>query len=239
MLSVLVLALRGIWSRPLTSKDTIVLGNFEDQTGDIILGKALKQDLMDVLDQSPFLKLVSATKMRETLKLMNHPTDESLTDDVLRQVCVRTGARGLVTGFVAPVGDEYLVSLRAEDCQAGNTLAAVTRKAENRNKLLSAMSDAGTALRKQLGESLASVERSSPADEVTTPNLEALYAYTLGRKHAQDGDLEDAVQFYQQAIALDPNFARAYAALGITYGNLDKAEEATLTSQEPTSCVLT
>ncbi len=219
--------IRGIRHTPLTSKDTIVLGAFENRTGDDDLGATLKEALKDLLEQSPFLKLESDNAMKETLKMMGRPPNEQSTNDTIREACERTGAKALVAGLVAPVGDHYLVSLRAENCQTGDNVASAEAEAENRNKMLTALNIAGTALRKKLGESLASVEQFSTLDQATTPRFEALRAYTLGHKQVQAGDLKGAIQYYQRAIELDPTFARAYAALGITYGNLDEADQAT------------
>jgi serine/threonine protein kinase/tetratricopeptide (TPR) repeat protein len=200
----------------LTDKDTIVLADFANSTGDAIFEGTLKQALSIQLEQSPFLNVLSDDKIGRTLKLMNRPVNERLTREVAQEVCLRTNSKALLAGTVAPVGDQYLIGLKAVNCQTGDTLASAEAQAENRNHVLQTLSQVGTRLRSKLGESLASVQKfNQPYEEVTTSSLEALQAYTHGTT-AQS--TQESVAYHKRAVELDPNFAIAYAALGDAYG---------------------
>ena len=206
----------------LSEKDTIVLADFDNKTGDPVFDDTLKQALAIQLEQSPFLNVLSDPKVGRTLKLMNRPVTERLTEDVAREVCLRTNSKAVLTGSIASVGEHYLITLKAVNCQTGDTLAAAKVEAENRNKVLKALSQVGNQLRGQLGESLASVAKfNQPLEEATTSSLEALQALSRGRGAIlKTDDFSAGLGYYNLALALDPNFAYGYASLGVAYGNL-------------------
>jgi len=211
-------------TRLLTDKDTIVLADFINTTGDAVFDDTLKQALAIQLEQSPFLNVLSEQKVDDTLKLMGRQPSERLTRQITREVCLRSNSKALISGSIGSVGEHYLIALKAEDCQAGNTLASTSAEAVDRNNVLKALDEAGNQLRGKLGESLASVnEFNKPLVEATTPSLEALQALTQAQRlHAETGDAA-ALPYYKRAVELDPNFAMAYADLGITYSNLGQA----------------
>ena len=230
----LVAAAVGTWlyrqSHPtakLGEKDTIVLADFVNTTGDPVFDGTLKQALAIQLEQSPFLNVLSDGKVSATLKMMNRPADERLTHDVAREVCLRSNSKALLEGSISAVGTHYLIGLKALNCQTGDNLASAEAEAANRDNVLKRLGEAGDELREKLGESLISVKRfNKPLDEVTTSSLEALKAYSTGRSmQAAKGDAE-SVPYHQQAITLDPNFARAYAALGMAKYNLRESTAA-------------
>ncbi len=208
-------------SNRLTEKDTIVLADFANRTGDAVFDDTLKEALSVQLEQSPFLNVLSERKVEETLKLMNRPPSERLTRQVAREICLRSNSKALIAGSIASVGDHYLIDLIALQCQTGDRLASASAEAASRNRVLQALDDAGNQLRGRLGESLASVAKfNKPLVEATTPSLEALQALTQAQKiHAEAGDVA-ALPYYKRAVELDPNFAMAYADLGVSYSNL-------------------
>jgi tetratricopeptide (TPR) repeat protein len=206
----------------LTEKDTIVLADFANSTGDSVFDETLKQALAIQLEQSPYLNVLSDQKISATLKLMNRSPNERITQEVAREICLRTGSKALLAGSLASLGNHYIVELKALNCQTGDSLGSAEGEAESREKVLRALGDAATVLRGKLGESLASVQKfDKPLDEVTTSSLEALQAYTQGRR-TQLSDAE-ALPFFKRAVELDVNFAQAYRGLGVVYSNLNQA----------------
>jgi len=205
-------------SGKLNEKDTIVLADFSNTTGDALFDDTLKQALAIQLEQSPFLNVLSGEKVSATLKLMNQGVHDRLTQDVAREVCVRTSSKAMLAGSIAAIGSHYLIGLKAMNCQTGDTLGSAEEEASNRDDVLKALGAAGNQLRQKLGESLASVQKfGRPLDQVTTSSLEALKAYSQG-VHAQYANESDAAfPYFKRAVQLDPNFARAYAALGTYY----------------------
>jgi serine/threonine protein kinase/tetratricopeptide (TPR) repeat protein len=205
-------------SGKLNEKDTIVLADFSNTTGDTVFDDTLKQALAIQLEQSPFLNVLSGEKVSATLKLMNQGVHDRLTQDVAREVCVRTNSKAMLAGSIAAIGSHYLVGLKAMNCQTGDTLGSAEEEAPNRDDVLKALGVAGNQLRQKLGESLASVQKfGRPLDQVTTSSLEALKAYSQG-VHAQYANESDAAfPYFKRAVQLDPNFARAYASLGTYY----------------------
>jgi tetratricopeptide (TPR) repeat protein len=208
----------------LTDKDVIVIADFANTTGDPVFDSTLKEALAVDLEQSPFLNVLSDRRLSETLKLMGRTPDQRITRDVGREVCMRTGSKALLTGSIASLGSHYAIVLKAMSCKTGDVLGAAQAEAESREKILQTLGEAAATLRGKLGESLASVEKfDKPLDEATTPSLEALQAYTEGDRLAREKGDTDALPLLKRAVELDPNFARAYASLGIRYNNLGQA----------------
>ncbi len=212
----------------LTDKDTIVLADFDNKTGDSVFDETLKQGLSVQLEQSPFLTLVSERKENETLKLMGHSPGDRLTPEVTREVCQRTGSKAMITGSIAPLGNQYVVGLKAVSCNTGDLLTETQKQAARKEDVLKALDAAAISLRGNLGESLNSVQKyATPLVEATTPSLEALQAYSLGQKtRAETGDTA-ALPFYNRAVELDPTFARAYVSLSLSYLTLNELGRAT------------
>jgi serine/threonine protein kinase/Flp pilus assembly protein TadD len=212
----------------LGSRDAVVLAEFSNRTQETVFDDTLKQALGIQLGQSPFLTVLSDQKIGATLKLMNKPRTEQLTQDVARDVCVRTNSRAVIAGSIVNVGSQYLIGLKAVDCQSGDVLASADAQAENRDRVLKALDKAGDDLRQKLGESLSSVQQfSKPLDQATTGSLEALKAFSDGRRNARENGESAALPFYKRALELDPNFAQASAALGTVYSNLGQPNLAT------------
>jgi eukaryotic-like serine/threonine-protein kinase len=203
----------------LTAKDTIIVGDFANSTGDAVFDGTLKQALSIQLEQSPFLNVLADQRVVSTLKMMNRPATERLVSEVTREVCLRTNSKAMLVGSIAAVGDRYLIAVKATNCQSGDTLASAEATAENRNKILDALQDTGNQLRSKLGESLASVQKyDTPLDQATTPSLEALQAFTRARQ-VQATSGSNGIPYLKRALELDPNFAIAYASLGSNYQN--------------------
>jgi tetratricopeptide (TPR) repeat protein/predicted Ser/Thr protein kinase len=215
-----------IYSRrpvPLTVKDTIVVGEFTNMTGDPVFDETLRQGLAAQLQQSPFLSLVSDERIRRTLPLMNQPADARLTPDVARVVCVRTGGAAVLQGSIAALGSQYVLGLRATNCTTGDILADEQAQASRKENVLSTLSQMATRFRTRVGESLATIERYSTPLEATTPSLEALQAYSAAFKAALAGSNLRALSLYQRAVAIDPDFALAHAQAGFRYGVLGES----------------
>jgi len=212
----------------LTDKETIVLADFANSTGDAIFDDALKDALGVALRQSPFLDIASDEKVASTLRLMTKAADTRLTPLVAREVCQRSQSKAYVGGSIATLGSQYVIGLRAVNCAKGNILAQEQTTATSKEKILDALGSAAAKLRGELGESLASVQKSDmPLEQLTTPSLEALQAYTLGGKAQMEGKgASAALSYFLRAIELDPNFAHAYSSAGIMYLGLgDPARE--------------
>jgi len=203
----------------LTDKDTIVLADFANSTGDAIFDDTLKDALGVALRQSPFLDVASDEKVTATLRLMTKAADTRLTAQVAREVCQRSRSKAYVGGSIATLGSQYVIGLRVVNCANGNILAQEQTTATSKEKVLDALGTAVTKLRGELGESLASVQKSDlPLEQLTTPSLEALQAYTLGGKAQQEGKgASAALSYFLRAIELDPNFAHAYSSAGVMY----------------------
>jgi serine/threonine protein kinase/tetratricopeptide (TPR) repeat protein len=205
----------------LTNEDTLVLADFTNATGDPVFDDTLKQAISVQLAQSPFLNILSSARTRATLRLMAKPPGTRLTPDVASDVCQRAGGRAYISGSIASLGNQYVIGLDAVNCKTGDPLAQEQVTAENREQILKALDVAATRLRKKLGESLSTVEKfDAPLDQATTSSLEALKALSVGVKTLQEKGSAAAIPFFRHAIELDPNFAAAYEALGISYSNL-------------------
>ena len=207
----------------LIEKDTIVLSDFDNKTGDSVFDDTLKQGLSIQLEQSPFLDLVSERKVNETLKLMGRPAGDRLTPEATREVCQRTGSKAMLTGSIAGLGSQYVIGLKAVNCNTGDVLAEAQEQAAGKEAVLKALDSAAVSLRSKLGESLSSVQKyATPLEEATTSSLEALKAYSLGRKtNASKGETA-ALPFYKRAVDLDPNFAMPYVSMSVHYSNFSE-----------------
>jgi tetratricopeptide (TPR) repeat protein len=211
------LYLRSHSKAALTEKDTIVLADFANTTGDAVFDDTLKQGLSVQLSQSPFLNLLPEQKVSETLKLMGRTPGERLTREVAREICVRTNSKAVLSGSISSLGSQYVIGLKAANCNSGDALAQEQVQAAAKEEVLKALDKAATGLREKLGESLSLVQKyDAPVEQATTSSLEALKAYSEARK-ASDAA---ALRLLKRAIELDPNFAVAYASLGISYSNL-------------------
>jgi DNA-binding winged helix-turn-helix (wHTH) protein/tetratricopeptide (TPR) repeat protein len=209
----------------LNEKDTIVLADFTNHTGDKVFDDTLKTALSFQLEQSPFLNVLSDQRAASALRLMARPTDQQVTPEVARELCLRTGSKAVVAGSIAAVGERYLIGLKATNCQTGDTLVSAEAEAENLNKVLPALQRAGNQLRTNLGESLASVKRfDQPLEEATTSSLDALQSLTQGRRIQLQGGGLASIPYFERAIELDPDFAMAYQYLGTAYSNLNETK---------------
>jgi eukaryotic-like serine/threonine-protein kinase len=215
-------------AKPLTDKDTIVLADFANSTGDSVFDDTLKQALTVALNQSPFLNVLAENKVAATLKLMARPVNSPLTPEVARELCQRAGSKAYIAGSIANLGSEYVLGLKAVNCQSGDVLAQEQVTASAKEKVLDAVGQAAAKLRGELGESLATVQKFDvPLMEATTSSLEALKAYSLGAKaQSEKGGAAAALPYFQRAIELDPNFAIGYRAVGNTYYNMGELERA-------------
>src|SRR5208337_3878569 len=202
----------------LTDKDTIVLSDFDNKTGDAVFDDTLKQGLSVQLEQSPFLALICERRVNETLKLMGRSPDDRLTANVTREVCQRTDSKSILTGSIAGLGSQYVIGLKAVNCNTGDVLAEAQEQAAGKEAVLKALDNAAVSLRTKLGESLSSVEKyATPLEEATTPSLEALKAYSLGWKTVTGKGETSALPFVKREVELDPNFAKAYNLIAIVY----------------------
>ena len=203
----------------LTDKDTIVLADFTNSTGDAVFDGTLRQGMAVQLEQSPFLSLVPDDRIQRTLHLMGQSADVRLTPEVAREVCERTASAAILEGSIASLGSQYVLGLRAKDCRTGAVLAEEQMQAARKEDVLKALSQVASKFRTRVGESLSTVEKhDTPLDEATTPSLEALKAYSAGWRAHFSGGIVAATPFFKQAIEIDPKFASAYAALGLMYG---------------------
>ncbi len=206
----------------LTDKDTIVLADFTNTTGDTVFDGTLRQGLSVQLEQSPFLSIISDQQIQQTLEMMGQKPDVKLTPEIARELCQRTGSAAVLHGSIGSLGSQYVLGIQATNCHTGDVLAEEQTTADNKEQALNALGGAVTKLRAKLGESLNSVQKfDTPIEQATTPSLEALQAYSAGRKAmVGKGDSAAAAPFFSRAIQLDPKFAMAYAALGNAYSNL-------------------
>jgi len=211
----------------LTDKDTIVLADFDNTTGDPVFDDTLKRALFIQLRQSPFLNVLPDRKVNAILKQMGWQAGDPLTAELAREVCRRSSSKAIVIGSIAPLGRQYTLRLRAVDCSTGNLLAEVRERAGDKDSVLKALDAAVVDLRPKLGESLSSVSQfAKPLAQGTTASLEALRAFSVGARTASTKGWTAALPFYERAVELDPDFALAYTYLSISYGNLHQTERA-------------
>jgi serine/threonine protein kinase/tetratricopeptide (TPR) repeat protein len=214
-------------SRPLTDRDTILLTDFVNTTGEPVFDGTLKQALAVDLGQTPFLNLVPEDRVRETLRFMGRSPDDRITKDIGREICVRQGIKAMLTGSIANIGSHYNIILEAIDTRSGAAIAREQIEAESKEKVLSALGTAASNLRKKLGESLSSIQKYDVSiEQATTSSLEALKAYTMANEERAKGRARESLTFYKRAVDLDPNFAMAYARIGVFYINQDQMETA-------------
>jgi serine/threonine protein kinase/tetratricopeptide (TPR) repeat protein len=211
----------------LTEKDTIVLADFANTTGDPVFDGTLKQALAVDLDQSPFLRVVPPARVQKTLTFMGRSPDERLTTDLARDLCLRVGSKAMLSGTIASLGSQYVLTLNAVNCQSGDSLAQQQTQASSKEQVLAALGTAVSTLRGTLGESLASVQKFDvPIEQVTTSSLEALKAFALGNAEFDHDRQMGSLPFYRRAVELDPNFAWVYARMGTVYSNTGELETA-------------
>ena len=215
--------LRSRPAAPLTEKDTIVLADFDNTTGDPVFDGALKQALVVQLGQSPFLNILSDRKVTETMRLMGRQPSDRITRDVAGELCVRTGSKAILLGSISKLGGQYVVGIDAVGCGSGDTLATEQEEAATKEDVLKALGKAAASLRSQLGESLASIQKFDVPVEATTTSLEALKAFSMGITTGRTKGDAAAIPFMKRALELDPDFAAAYAGLAVEYSNLGQA----------------
>jgi tetratricopeptide (TPR) repeat protein len=213
-------------ARALTDKDTVVLSEFVNTTGDSVFDGTLKQALAVQLDQSPYLNLLPDSRVQEALRFMGRKPDERITKDLAGEISLRANAKAIISGSIASLGSNYVITLEATNAQTGDSLARQQAEAPGKEQVLKSLDKAATNLRTKLGESLSSVQQyATPLEQATTSSLEALKEFSLGQ--ALHDRLEDvpAVPHFQRAIELDPNFAMAYAVQGVASSNLGSKKE--------------
>src|SRR5271154_1595736 len=205
----------------LTEKDTVVLADFTNATGDAVFDGALRQGLSVQLEQSPFLSIISDQRIQQTLRMMDQKPDAKLTPEIARELCQRTASAAVLEGSIAEIGTQYLLTLKAVNCGNGETLASTEAEAGDKNHVLDALGKTASQIRNKLGESISTVQKfDTPLEQATTPSLEALKAFSTGTKiQLTTGDAE-SIAFLKRAIELDPNFAIAYARLGIAFTSI-------------------
>ena len=214
-------------SSKLTEKDTVVLADFENSTGDAVFDDTLKTGLIVSLRQSPFLNVLSDTQIAKTLQLMTRPSNTKLTPEVANELCQRAGSKAYIAGSISSLGSEYVLGLDVVNCQSGDMLAQEQVTAVSKEKVLDALGGAASKLRSELGESLATVQKFDvPLEQATTSSLQALKAYSLGRKARNEKGNAAALPYLHRAIEIDPNFATAYRVAGACYFNLGEQERA-------------
>jgi eukaryotic-like serine/threonine-protein kinase len=208
----------------LTDKDTIVLADFANTTGDPVFDGTLRQGLAVQLEQSPFLRLLSDERIHGTLGLMSQPGDARLTPEVARDICVRTGSAAVLDGSIASLGTQYVLGLRAKSCQSGNVLDEEQVQAARKEDVLNALGQVAKKFRTRVGESLATVEKhDTPLEEATTPSLEALKVFSTAWKVHSTAGPGPSIPLFKRATEIDPRFAVAYSFLGLSYGNIGES----------------
>jgi serine/threonine protein kinase/Tfp pilus assembly protein PilF len=227
-IAALVLAAAGYFylhrTPKLTDKDTIVLADFNNTTGDAVFDGTLRQGLAVQLEQSPFLSLVSDQSIQQTLRLMGQPADAKLTPEISREICQRTGSTAVIDGSIAQIGTQYSLILKAVNCTNGESLTSTEAQASDKSHVLDTLGNAASVIRNKLGESLSTVQKfDTPIEQATTSSLEALKAYSLGREAVHVKGSAAGIPFFKRAIELDPNFADAFAEVAVSYGNIGES----------------
>jgi tetratricopeptide (TPR) repeat protein len=226
-----VIAMIAVWlhgrvQSQLNRKDLVLIGDFDNTTGEPVFDGALKDALDIELRQSPFLEIVADDRTREALRLMGRSPDERVLLPFARELCERVGAKALISGSIRRLGTSYIVTLQSLTCTDGRTLTREQQEASKKEKVLAAVGSAASRLRRSLGESLSSMQAfNAPIEEVTTRSLDALKAYSLGMDERAKGNEKNAILLFDRAVELDSNFAMAYAQLGSAYSNLGETEQ--------------
>ncbi|MGH9833845.1 MAG: protein kinase domain-containing protein, partial [Blastocatellia bacterium] len=209
----------------LTDKDTVLLADFVNTTGDAVFDGTLRQALAMKLEESPFLQIFPEERVRESLRFMGRTPGERLTRDVAREICQRQGLKAMLLGSIAKFDRNYAISLEAINAQSGDAIARQQVEAEGKDQVLKALGGVATKLREKLGESLASIQKyNAPIEQATTSSLDALKAFAQGWEQLSQGKIFEVIPFYQRAVDLDPNFALAWYGLAIVYGSLQQRE---------------
>jgi tetratricopeptide (TPR) repeat protein len=226
VLALVVGAIRFFHPTPrLTARDSILVTEFVNLTGDTIFDGTLKKALSVDLEQSPYLNVFSEARVQQTLKFMGRPPDTQISSEVGREICQRNGIKAMLSGSIASLGSQFVITLDTINADTGDSLGRAQTQAGSKEEVLDSLGKAASQLRAKLGESLASVQKfDKPLQEATTSSLEALKAFTLGDVQHWIREELAAIPFYQRAIALDPNFALAYARLGTVYSNMGQSE---------------
>jgi tetratricopeptide (TPR) repeat protein len=220
-------------STTLTDKDTILLTNFTNTTGDPVFDGTLKQALAVQLGQSPFLSILSEERVREALRFMGRSPDERVTPEVGRDICQRQGLKAMLVGSISSLGNHYVISLEAINVRTADTIAREQAEAENKEQVLHALGEAAIRLREKLGESLQSIQHfDAPIEQGTTSSLEAFKSFSLGVEQQSKGKYGEAIPFFQRATEIDPNFALAYARMASMYYTLRQYDLAATASQK-------
>ncbi len=205
----------------LTAKDTVVLADFVNTTGDAVFDGTLKQALAVQLEQSPYLNLLPESRVREALRFMGRQPDERISNDVAREICMREGAKAMLTGSIASLGTHYVITVSALNAQNGDVLAREEIEANSKEQVLKSLDHAASSMRSKLGESIGSVQKfATPLEQATTSSLEALQAFSFGQAEHLKLDDAKAIPYLKRAVELDPNFAMAHATLGVAYNNV-------------------
>jgi serine/threonine protein kinase/tetratricopeptide (TPR) repeat protein len=214
-------------TRALTDKDTVVLSEFVNTTGDPVFDGTLKQALAVQLEQSPYLNLLPESKIQDALRFMGRRPDERVTKDLAREISLRENAKAIISGFITSLGNNYVISLEAINAQTGDSLARQQTEASGKEQVLKSLDKAASDLRQKLGESLASVQQfTTPLEQATTNSLEALKEFSAGMTLHNRLEEQSALPHFQRAVEIDPTFAMAYASLGVVSSNTGDRKDA-------------
>jgi serine/threonine protein kinase/tetratricopeptide (TPR) repeat protein len=217
----------------LTNKDTVLLADFVNTTGDNVFDGTLKQALAVQLGQSPYLNIFPDERVNAALRFMGRTPNERITKDIAKEICERQGIKAMIVGSIANLGTHYVLTLEAINAHEGDTIAREQSEADGKEQVLKALGNAASRLREKLGESLTSIKQfDAPIEQATTSSLEALKAFTQGTEQRSQGKQPEAIAFYKRAIELDPNFGMAYARLAVVYNNMFQTELAQQYSQK-------
>ncbi len=227
------LYLRSRQSAKLTEKDTVLLADFVNTTGDSVFDGTLKQALAVQLAQSPYLNILPDSRVQRALRFMGRSPDERVTKDVAHEICLREGVKAMLTGSISSLGTHYVITLEAVNAQTGDSLDREQVEAESKEQVLKSLDHAASGLREKLGESIGSVQKfATPLEAATTSSLDALKEFSIGQAFHSKFNDEDAIPHLQRAVELDPNFAMALAVLGVAYNNTTKTEQALIYLQK-------
>ena len=227
----MALAFAAFLRRPpeaLGEKDSVLVADFANSTGDPVFDSTLRQGLAVQLEQSPFLSVVPEDRVQQTLRMMSQPADAHLTPELAREVCQRTASAAVLQGSIAALGNQYVLGLRAENCRTGKVLDDELVQAAKKEDVLNALSQMASKFRTRVGESLATVQQHDvPLEEATTSSLQALQAYSMGWKRNASAGADAALPFFKRAVEIDPKFAMGYASLGLFFGATGESNLAT------------